>query len=176
MLWELAVSYTRNTISEYILAINVMRYKECPFMFLSPPVWQYDSVQRPACSQRQHSSAYKASAEKRRSRTRWRRLDIRCSWTVCFTNQLQPSLGGHSDCICGGQTWWAFKDRPAGPERRGEVLPVRGPLWRHGQDCVCGLWRCVLCVWLMQGSIMQWVLEGFHSKQINHCTHLPSES
>ena len=135
-------------------------------MFLSPLVWQHDSVQHPDCSQRKHSSAHKAPAPTRRGRPWWHRLGVGCSRTFCFTHQLQPSLGWHPDCGFGGQTWRAFEDRPAGAERRGEVVPGPRPRWGHGQDCVCGFWRykAVCLTGLMQSS-------GIEVSEVNKSQH-----
>lgn len=108
---------------------------------VSPPVWQYDSVQQHGCSPREHSSPNQAPAQKRRSCLWWLWLGNRRSWTLRLAGQLQPSLGRHPDGFLRGQTWWAFKNHPAGAERCGEVFSGPRPCRGHGQSCVCGFRR-----------------------------------
>lgn len=110
------------------------------------PVWQYDSVQHPDRPQRKHSSAAEAPAPARRSRPRGCRMDLRCSWTLSFSKQLQLCLGWHSNCGSGGPAWWAAKDCLAGAEWRGEVFSGHRPRRWPGPDCFCWFWGyTVLC-------------------------------
>lgn len=120
-------------------------------IYISPAVWQYDAAQRLHGSQGKHPSAHQAPAEERRSCSRWLWLDVGRGGTVCFPHQLQPSIRRQSGSR--QQTWRAPKDRPAGAERSGQVVPRHRPRWGHGEDGVCGFGRCG--GWCRAGALSQ---------------------